>query len=366
MSAAAPEELRDRILSFVTECKNQRALLPVLKEAGVEPMPLVPGRFRVEAQRGKVLLEVWDKSRSIIRRILEVRRQNPGELVLAYQRFGSGRGLVRLLASAKGVTELEREAMRSRFAARLRKLLAQTFPGWKLKQLTAERDLERSLSAQAACAVLSRGQSDWAVVGCAEEEGEVAAAFALTQGLAWLDSLRHRAARSKRLVAGLKLFLPERFVETTALRCRFLNRELAGIELFAFSPEDTVRRAEESEYANLRTELPTPGPAATLPPEALQLLRRLGEKSGVEMAVRPGAGITCRINGLEFARAGPDGVVFGRGNHWQPLVPGSLPQAERLAQDIAPIRAADSINRQPSLLHGSGRAVVGIAAGPRH
>ena len=165
-------------------------------------MPLAPGRFRVEAQRGKVLLEVWDESRSIVRRILEIRRQTPGELVLTYQRFGSGQGLVRLLASAKGASELEREGMRSRFAARLRKLLAQTFPGWKLKQLTAERDLERSLSAQAARAVLSRGQTDWAVVGCAEEEGEAAAASALAQGLAWLDSLRQRGARSKRLVAG--------------------------------------------------------------------------------------------------------------------------------------------------------------------
>ena len=156
--AASPEELRDRILSFVTGRKSRRPVLPVLKEAGVVLMPLAPGRFRVEAQRGKVVLEVWDESRSIVRRILEIRRQTPGELVLAYQRFGSGQGLVRLLASAKGAPELEREAMRSRFAARLRKLLAQTFPGWTLKQLTAERDLERSLSAQAARAVLSRGQ----------------------------------------------------------------------------------------------------------------------------------------------------------------------------------------------------------------
>ena len=343
MSAVSSEELRDRILSFVTGCKNQR---PVLKEVGGETMPLEPGRFSVEAQHGKVLLEVWDESRSIVRRILEVRRQKPGELVLAYQRFGAGRGLVRLLASAKGVTELEREAVRSRFAARLRKLLAHTFPGWKLKQLTAERDLERSLSSQTARAVLSRGKSDWAVVGCAEEEGEATAASALTQGLAWLDSLRHSAARSKRLVAGLKLFLSERFVERTALRWRYLNQELAGFELFAFSPEDTVRRAEEGEYANLRTELPMPCPAATAPAEALGLLRRLGGRSGVEMAVRPGAGLTCRINGLEFARAGPDGAMFGRGSHWQPLVSESLPQAECLAQNIGRIRVADSANRR--------------------
>ena len=343
MSAVSSEELRDRILSFVTGCKNQR---PVLKEVGGETMALEPGRFSMEAQRGKVLLEVWDESRSIVRRILEVRRQKPGELVLAYQRFGAGRGLVRLLASAKGVTELEREAVRSRFAARLRKLLAHTFPGWKLKQLTAERDLERSLSSQTARAVLSRGKSDWAVVGCAEEEGEAAAVSALTQGLAWLDSLRHSAARSKRLVAGLKLFLPERFVERTALRWRYLNQGLAGFELFAFSPEDTVRRAEEGEYANLRTELPMPCPAATAPAEALGLLRRLGGRSRVEMAVRPGAGLTCRINGLEFARAGPDGAMFGSGSHWQSLVSESLPQAERLAQDIGRIRAADSANRR--------------------
>jgi len=343
MPALSAEELRDRILAFVTACKNQRA---VLKETGGETMPLEPGRFRVQAQQGKVLLEAWDASRSVVRRILEVRRETPAEMVLAYQRFGKGRGVVRLLASAKRAPELRREAARGRFVARLRKLLAQTFPGWKLEHASAERDLERSLSAHATRGVLVRGQSAWAVVGCAEQEGEAAAVSALTQGLAWLDWLRHSPSLGRRVVAGLKLFLPERFVETTALRWPFLNRKLAQFELFAFSPDDAARRIEETEYGNLRTELSAPSCASEATPRALERLRRLASLPGVETAVRAGAGLICRIRGLEFARAGFDGAFFGHGDPWQPLSAESLPEAEKLAAEIARIRAADSPNRR--------------------
>lgn len=339
MAGPSPEELRDRILAFIAHCKDQR---PVLKEAGGETMPLNPERFSVKAQHGKVLLEVWDESRSVVRRIVELRREAPGELVLAYQRFGPGRGLVRLLASAKAARELRREAERGRFGTRLRKILAQSFPGWKLERLSAERDLERSLSAQVSRGVLVRGQSAWAMVGCAEKEGEAAAASALSQGLTWLDWLQHSSSQSRRAVAGLRLFLPERFVETTALRWPFLNRRLAEFELFAFSPEDEVRRVEETEYGNLRTELPSPSTAATAPRAALELLRRLASRPGVETVVRPTAGLTCHIRGLEFARAGPSGASFGHGDRWFPLTAESLPEAEKLAAEIARIRAAGS------------------------
>ena len=125
-----------------------------------------------------------------------------------------------------------------------------------------------------------------------------------------------------------------------------LNRELAGFELFAFSSEDAVCRAEQSEYANLRTELPLPCTAATAPLDALELVQRLGGRAGVETSVRSSAGLTCRIHGLEFARAGPRGAVFGHGNHWQPLTAETLAQAGRLAEDMARIRAADSTNRR--------------------
>ncbi len=319
-------------------------------------MPMEPGQFSVEAQRGKVLLQVWDESRSLVRRIIEVRRETPAELVLAYQRFGPGRGLVRILASTKREPELRREMARGRFGARLRKLLAQTFPGWKLEQLSTERDLERSFSAQAARALLCRGQTAWAVVGCAEQEGEAAAASALTQGLAWLDSRRHsdtavkapKERRPTRVAAGLKLFLPERFVQTTALRWPFLNRQLADFELFAFSPGDDVRRAEEIDSANLATELPPPSLAVATPPAALELVRRLAARPGIETTLRPGVGLICHVHGLEFARAGPNGAVFGHGDRWQALTAEALPAAEKLAGEILRFRAFDSPNRHHS------------------
>lgn len=342
----APEQLRDRILAFVADGHAGRT---VMKEEG-EMMPLEPGRFSVEAQHGKVLLQVWNDDRSVVRRILDVKRESNSEMVLAYQRFGAGEGRVRLLRSEKRDPELQREVTRGQFAARLRKLLSREFPGWRVEQLSSERDLERSLSVHVTRATLSRGSEVWAVAGCAEEEGEAASSGALAQGLIWLDGIRRRFGTpgTKKVVAGLKLFVPERFVDIHALRCPFLNSDVAQFELLAFSAEDDVRTVDEANAANLATELPLPTAGAMADAEGLNLIRRLGATAGVELVVRSGLGVACRIHGLEFARAAADGAWFGYGDDSQPLTRSSLEAAERLAAEIVRIRAAGSPDRHHS------------------
>jgi hypothetical protein len=335
-----PEELRDRILAFIEACRLHR---PVIKEAS-ETMPLEPERFSVEVRQGKVLLEAWDESRSLVRRVVEIRKETEHELVLGYRRFGAGQGAVRIVASAKRAPELRREAARSRFADRLCKMLAQQFPGWKVEHLSAERDLEHAFSTNTVRAVLRQGQTAWAVAACAEQEGQEATDGALTQGLAWLEHLRRSASqvRSRRLLTGLKLFLPEHYVAGTALRWRFLNRELAQYELFAFSPDDEARRAEEIDYANLATELPLVGSRF---PTYGGLLSQLAKLPAVEL-VQTATGPACRIRGLEFARLTPDGPVFGFGDDWRPLTADTEHEARVLAAEIARARAADSSDRR--------------------
>jgi hypothetical protein len=338
-----PEELRDRILAFIEACRLHR---PVIREES-ETMPLEPERFSVEVRQGKVLLEAWDDSRSLVRRVVEIRKETEHELVLGYRRFGAGQGAVRIVASAKLAPELRREAARSRFADRLRKMLAQQFPGWKVEHLSAQRDLEHAFSADTVRAVLRRGQTAWAVAACAEQEGEEAADGALTQGLAWLEHLRRSPShvRSRRLLTGLKLFLPEQYVAGTALRRRFLNREPAQYELFAFSPDDEVRRAEELDYANLATELPLVGSRF---PVFGGLLSQLAKRPAVEL-VQTTSGPACRIRGLQFAHLTPDGPVFGFGQKWRPLTPETLSEAEALAVHIAEVRSAGSSKRHDPL-----------------
>jgi hypothetical protein len=338
-----PEELRDRILAFIEACRLHR---PVIKEES-ETMPLEPERFSVEVRQGKVLLEAWDESRSLVRRVVEIRKETEHELVLGYRRFGAGQGAVRILASAKDAPLLRREAARSRFADRLRKMLAQQFPGWKVEHLSAERDLEHAFSTNTVRAVLRQGQTAWAVAACAEQEGEEAADGALTQGLAWLEHLRRSSShvRSRRLLTGLKLFLPEQYVAGTALRWRLLNREAAQYELFAFSPDDEARRAEELDYANLATELPLVGSRF---PTYGGLLSQLAKRPAVEL-VQTTSGPACRIRGLEFAHLTPDGPVFGFGEKWRPLTPETLPEANALAVHISEVRSADSSKRHDPL-----------------
>ncbi len=345
--ALNPEELRDRILQFIASCSTSR---PVLKEEGTEPIALEAGRFSVETQHGKVLLEAWDDTRSVVRRVVGIRRESVSEMVFAYRRFGSGEGTARILASAKSTRELQRDAGRAHFAERLRKLLAQVFPEWKLEQLSAERDLAHSFSAHVVRARLRRGTQCWAVAGCAEQEGEAAADAALAQGLAWLDYLRKPTARPSSagggrkppLVSGLKLFLPERFSSTTLNRLPFLNSELAACEAFLFDAEDQVRPAPPAEPANLATEIPPASSGRQEHPAAQDLIRRLAAQPGVTLRTLPGVGATCAIRGLVFARAAGEDASFGHGDDWQPLTPGSLPEAMDLARRIAALRCPES------------------------
>lgn len=345
-SACSPEEIRERILRFVSRCAGAR---PVLKEEATEPVALEAGRFTLEVQGNKLLLEAWDESRSVVRRIVGVRRESESEMVLAYRRFGQGQGTLRILASAKSTGGLRRDALRAEFAERLRKLLLQGYPGWKVDALSAERDLARSFSVRVVRAHLWRGQEAWAVAGCGEQEGEAATDSLLAQGLAWLDHLRKPPGRhgpQHRVVAGLKLFLPEAFAATTAWRLRFLNPSLARFELYLFNDRDEVRPAAEADFGNLATAIPSALQAMPVPFPALQALKQLAERTGAELRPRANFGLACAIHGLAFARAAQDGAWFGFGDDWQPLTPESLEEAARLAAEIARLRRPDSPDRQ--------------------
>lgn len=348
--AVSLEELHNRILAFIARCTLAH---PVLKEEGGEPLLLDPARFELSLRSGKLLLEAWDDARSVVLRITGLKRETADELVLRYRRFGTGESSVRILASDKAEKDLRREAARGRFAERLTRMLAQTFPGWKTGRLSTERDLAHSFSAQMARVCLSRGQPMWAVAGCGEDEGESASDAALAQGLAWLDHVRHlcaarRPGKSAHLAAGLKLFVPERFVEPSALRWPYLNTEIAQYELYCFNPAGEIRAVEAADSGNLRTTVTPPTQAVAAAPASLHLMKTLAALPGVELRSRPPLGFTCAVRGLVFARASHDGAFFGFGADWHPLTPTSAAEARRLAGEIVRVRVADSPNRRHS------------------
>ncbi len=270
-SAVSLEQLQEHILAFIARCTLAH---PVLKEDGGEPLLLDAGRFELTLRSGKLLLEAWDNARSVVLRITGLKRETADELVLRYRRFGAGESSVRILASGKAEKDLQHEAARGRFAQRLTRMLAQTFPGWKTEHLSTERDLARSFSVHVARVCLSRGEAMWAVAGCGEEEGESAGDAALAQGLAWLDRVRHlcaarRPGKRAHLAAGLKLFVPERFLEPSALRWPYLNTEIAQYELYSFDAAGDIRLVEVSDFGNVRTTIAPPTQAVVAAPAAL-------------------------------------------------------------------------------------------------
>jgi hypothetical protein len=299
-AAADSEELRQRILQFLAHCRQ-----PVLKEPGSEPLPIALDHLTLETKGGRLLLEAWDDSHSVVRRILRVRQDGARSLTLAVHRLGGKEGALTLADTALSGGAMLRDRRRQRFLERFAKLLALQFPGWKVERLTAERDLHRSFSEHYARAVLRRGQTSWAAIGVAEAEND-AAAHILTDGLLWLDALR---TQSRGVVAGLCLFVPERAVEPTASRVPFLNTDLARCQLFSFSRSDAIHSVDPANCGNLQTSLGTPHPAATISHAAREQLGAVAALAGVEEEISPQGALTLRYRGLEVARAWQEEVA---------------------------------------------------------
>ncbi len=336
MTNAGPdlEELRNRILKFLGSCRQ-----PVLKETDAEPLPLAAGRYCLELEKGRLLLQAWDDRRSLVRRITRLRRAGPRSLDVGVQRFGGSEGTLTLADTSLRGAELERAGARRRFRERFRKLLAQQFPGWKIVRLSAERDLQHTFSEHYARAALRQGQTTWAAVGVSEAEGEAAATHILTEGLLWLHHLRLHT--SGQVVTGLHLFLPGRWQQITANRLAFLDHLRARYNLYTFSRTDAVARVEESDYGNLHTELTAPRVAAAISSPARELLRPLAGFPGVEEEITAEGALSLRFRGLEFARAVADRLTFQE----MPLREGNLTQAQEALEELAHIRAADSPQR---------------------
>ena|SRR5438876_1331501 len=131
------------------------------------------------------------------------------------------------------------------FRERFRQFLSREFPQWRIGGLSAEPDLEHSLSPAYPRALLRRGVSALAAIAAPPETLD--AGGILSFGLIWLDYLRRRDAKST--VEGLLLFLPERKERTTCLRLPFLNPQAARYEILAYSKEDFTARIDPRNFA---------------------------------------------------------------------------------------------------------------------
>ena len=255
-----PASVQAAIEAFLAAARQ-----PVLQEPGELPFPLQTGQFEIAQKGNSVLVSTWDETRQLHRRAIAVAEDRPGRLTLTIERFGGKLGMLVLYDESKpSSSPLRKQSERHHFREHLRSLLRKQFPIWAIADLSADLDMEHSLSANYPRALLRKGQAGVAVIGAAP--GPAEPAVALTYGLIWLVSLRRREPALR--IETLALFLPQPALTATALRLKWLTG--AQFRLFTYTTEGQSHELDLADCGNLHTELrpAQPHQQSSLHPEA--------------------------------------------------------------------------------------------------
>ena len=293
-------KLKSEIEEFVASCRD-----PVFLEPGEEPLRLVPGSFAIGNRRGHTVVDVWDETRNLSRRIVGLGARRPGRIEVTIERFGKRKGVAVLLDQARPSNRgVALQGRRQVFREQFRHFLLRNFPGWKLASISTDPDLEHTLSPAYPRALLHRGSSAWAAIGASTEFGSSSGALAF--GLIWLDYLRRRV--TQQVVNGLVLYLPAGEHVATCLRMRWLDSRLARYVLFVHGADGGEERLDPRDYGNLRSRL---DPWRTPEPASEALASRLAGLAGVEVIAVQDGQYSIRVRGLELARAGGAAIEVG-------------------------------------------------------
>jgi hypothetical protein len=322
-------EARAAIEEFLARSRE-----PALLEPGEELLPISAENFVLEVRGERLTLQAWDRARNLTRRVVDVQEVSAGRLELTVERFARKLGQVFLLDMARRAgADLGRRGARLVFRERFRLFLRRQFTQWSLAELSAEPNLEHSLSPAFPRAFLRYGQHGWAALAC-PPEGDAAAA--LSFGLIWLDYLRERERRIT--IEGLALYLPAGRERSAALRLLALDGNAARFELFAYSPENDVMRVDPRDHGNLDTRL---DPCRRPEPNHPQTWEEVGALPGVERILKHDGRASLRVRGIEFAELREGELQFGLAER-RPARPHHLPEIAAIARELDHFRSPDA------------------------
>ena len=326
------QDARAAIESFLKNCRQ-----PALLEPGDELLPLTDDNFSLELRGSRLTLQAWDRTRNLTRRIIAFKEPTAARLEVVVERFARREGPLFLLDMARGAgAEMGRRSGRLVFRERFRLFLRRQFPEWKLAELSTEANLEASLSPAFPRAFLRHGAHAWAAIAC-PPDGDASAV--LSFGLIWLDYLRRRENRTS--VAGLAVYIAAGKERAAALRLLCLDASAARFELFTYTEDDAILRADPSDRGNLDTRLE---PCRRADPGVFSGWEALAEQPGVERVPLHDGRISLRVRGLEFAELSAAGLLFGlRERH----AAGESQAAEiaRMAWELDRARSPESTDR---------------------
>jgi hypothetical protein len=269
------------------------ARLPALLEPGEPILPLTNTNHSLEPKSSHVLLQAWEDHRNLSRRVIRATATERGKLELAVQLFGGKEGKLLLLDLASPRTaEWRKRGRKLEFRERFRRFLTREFPEWTVTEVTADANLQHSLSPAFPRAFLRRGNQGMAAIAAPPQQDDPSGV--LTFGLIWLQFLRAR--KPKLAIPDLLLLLPAGREKQTALRLQFLNQRC---RLFIYDEDDQSIEIDPRDAGNLDTVLAT---CHRLPARVSCTFPDLAAVPGFEEVVQPDGTASLRIYGLEFAR----------------------------------------------------------------
>ncbi len=328
VSGRGVEETRELIETFLKNCRQ-----PALLEPGEELFAITADNFLLDLRGSRLTLQAWDRTRNLTRRVTGAGEPTNARLELAVERFARRQGQVFLLdLSRRSGADLGRRSERLVFRERFRLFLRRQFPEWKLAELSAEADLEHSLSPVFPRAFLRHGQHGWAAIACPPEADSGAI---LSFGLIWLDYLRRRERRTA--VEGLALYLPTGRESLTSHRIACLDGDTARFEIFSYTEEDFVTLLDPADRGNLDTRLP---PCRRPAPNHADRWSSITELPGVERIARHDGRVSLRVRGLEFAELADGELRCGLAERFAAREQ-HLPEIARLVEHLARARSHD-------------------------
>ena len=332
-SGRSAEETRTAIESFLRNARE-----PALLEPGEELLPLAGDNLEIEIQGPRLTLQAWDRTRNLTRRVIAIKEESRARMELVVERFARREGSLYLLdLGRRAGAEFGSRSGRMVFRERFRLFLRRQFPEWKLVEISAEQNLECSISPSFPHAFLRHGEHGWAAIAC-PPDGDPAAVLAF--GLIWLSHLREREARVA--MAGLAVYVPESKERTAALRLLCLDPSKARFELFRYSSEDFITRVDARDYGNLDTRLePCRGPA----PDREDRWQEIAALPGVERIPKHDGRTSLRVRGIEFAELADGELRFGLAEQ-RPADEYHRAEIARMVEELRRARSADAADRE--------------------
>ena len=314
-------QIRAQIEDFLKSARQ-----PALLEPGEDLLPLNTENYILDMRGSRLTLQAWDRMRNWSRRITAITEANSGRLSMTVEHFARREGQMFLLdLSRRSGADLGKRSGRLVFRERFRLFLRRQFLEWTLDEVSAEADLEHSLSPTFPRAFLKHGQHGWAAIACPPDAD---CSAVLSFGLIWLSYLRARERRVT--LEGLAVYVPAGQERAAALRILCLDPQSARFELFTYTPDDDPLRAEPRDYGNLDTRLE---PCRRPSPNLAEPWRQLAALPGVERIPKHDGRTSLRVRGIEFAELSGNDLLFGIGER-RPARPHHAPEIARLAEEL--------------------------------